>query len=150
MGRGKIFLFVFVGALLTSCGNFSKIVIGDISGVNIKGLEDNALVVSVRLPVENPTLYKITVTELDSKVFMNDQYLGKIIMEDKIVFPAKSNEVHDIDLNIRLANIFGAAITMMKLRSGQRINFRLEGELTARSALLKRKIPFSEVREVVI
>lgn len=150
MSKGKIFLFLIVGTLLTSCGNFSKIVIGEISGVSIKGLEDNALVVAVRLPVENPTMYKITVTELDSKVFMNDQYLGKIIMEEKIVFPAKSHETHEIDLNIRLANIFSAAITMMKLRSGQRIRFRLEGELTARSALLKRKIPFSEKREVVI
>lgn len=150
MSKGKIFLFLIVGTLLTSCGNFSKIVIGDINGVSIKGLEDNALVVGIRLPVENPTMYKITVTDFNSKVYINNQYLGKIIMEDKIIFPAKSDEVHEVDLNIRLANIFGAALSMMKLKSGQRINVRMEGELTARSALLRRKIPFTETREVVI
>lgn len=150
MSRGKIVLILIVSFLITSCGNFSKITIGEISGVTIKGIDDNALLVAVSIPVGNPTLHKITITDFDSKVFINNQYLGKIIMDDKIVFPSKSDTVYDVDLNIRLANLFGAALTMMNLRSGQRIEIRMEGELTARSALMKRKIPINETREVVI
>jgi LEA14-like dessication related protein len=150
MSKGKIILFLVVTVFFSSCGNFSKITIGNISGIKVIGLEDNALVVAVRIPVENPTLHKITITDFDSKVFINNQYLGKILMNDKIVFPSKSDEVYDIDLNIRLANFFGAALTMMNLRSGQRIIIRMEGELTGRSALMKRKIPVNETREVVI
>jgi LEA14-like dessication related protein len=150
MSRRKIILFLIIALLSTSCGNFSKITVGNISGVTIKGLEDNALVMAVKIPVENPTLHKITVTDFDTKVFINDQYLGKILMDDKIIFPSKSNDVYDIDLNIRLANFFGAALTIMNLRSGQRINIRMEGELTARSALVRRKVPINEIREVVL
>jgi LEA14-like dessication related protein len=133
-----------------SCGNFSKITVGNINGIKVKGIEDNALKVEVKIPVENPTMHKITVTEFDSKVFINDKYLGKIIMNDKIVFPSKSDDVYNVDMNVRLANFFGAALTIMNLRSGQRINIRMEGELTARSGLMRRKIPINETREVVI
>lgn len=150
MSRGKIIIYLVATMLLSSCGNFSKITIGEIRDITIKGIKDNALVVAVRVPVENPTLYKITLTDFDSKVFINNQYLGKIRMDDRIVFPSKSEAVYDVDLNIRLANLFGAALTVMNLRSGQRIMIRMEGELTARSALVKRKIPVNESREVVI
>ena len=150
MNRGKILLFLFVTLCIVSCGIFSKLTVGNINALSVKGIENNALVTSVRIPVENPTMYKITVTEFDSKVFINDQYLGKFIMADKIVFPSKSDDVYNVDFNIRLANLFGAALTMMNLRRGQRITIRLEGELTARSALMRRKIPIHETREVVI
>lgn len=150
MYKRKIVFFLAAILIATSCGNFYKITVGNISGLKVKGIEDNALVVAVRIPVENPTLHKITVTGLDSKVFINDQYLGKVIMDDKLIFPSKSDDVYEVDLNIRLVNFFGAALTMMNLRSGQRINLRLEGELTARSALMKRKIPINETREVII
>jgi LEA14-like dessication related protein len=150
MSRGKIVFILIVTFISTSCGNFSKIAIGEINGITIKGIEDNALIVAVRIPVENPTLHKITITDFDSKVYINDQYLGKVLIDDKIVFPSKSDAVYDVDLNIRLANFFGAALTMMNLRSGQRIKIRMEGELSARSALMKRKIPVNETREVVI
>lgn len=150
MSRGKILIFLIITLLTVSCSNFSKISVGNIRGLTVKGIEDNALVVTVRIPVENPTMHKITVTDFDSKVFINNQYLGKIMMDDKIIFPSKSNDVYDVDVNIRLANFFGAVLTMMNLRSGQRINIRIEGELTARSALVKRKIPINETREVVI
>jgi LEA14-like dessication related protein len=150
MNKLKLYLFLPIILIAVSCGNFSKITIGNITDLEVKGIENNALVVTVRIPVENPTLHKITVTDFNSKVFINDQYLGKINMEDKILFPAKSDDVYEVDMNIRLANLFGAALTMMNLRSGQRIKLRLEGELTGRSALMKRKIPINETREVII
>jgi len=138
------------GIILASCGNFSEISVGEVRDLKIKGIEDNALLVSISLPVENPTLHKITITDLDSKVYVNNQYLGIILMDDKLILPSRSQELYHVDLKIRLANLFGAALSMMNLRRGQRIIFRLEGELKARSALVKRKIPIKETRQVVI
>ena len=59
-------LFILV---LSSCNGFSKIEIGDVREISIKGFKDNALLVSLKLPIDNPSNYKITVLELDSKVF---------------------------------------------------------------------------------
>ena len=58
--------------------------------------------------------------------------------------------LHDLVLKVRLANFLGTAIGIMSLKKGQVVNFRLEGTVTVRSILVKRKIPINEVRNVTI
>ncbi|MBA7522518.1 hypothetical protein ES705_14637 [subsurface metagenome] len=136
--------------LFTSCSNFSEIYVGEVREFTVKGFEDNALVVTAAIPVTNPTLYKIRITEIDLKVYMNNQYLGKIHSIEQLVLPAKSDETYNMDLNVRVVNLFGAALTMINLKKGQKINFRMEGTITARSVLVKKRIEIHEERIVVI
>ncbi|RPJ73161.1 MAG: hypothetical protein EHM20_12705 [Alphaproteobacteria bacterium] len=143
----SLFLLLFFSV---SCGNYSKITIGQINGVVIKGFEGNALIVSVRVPVDNPTRHKITISDFDTKIFMNNQYLGKMILSDPLVLKAKSDQVYDLLMEIRLANLFGTALNIMNLKSGQIVLFRLEGTVQSRSLLLRRKIEINESREVII
>lgn len=146
------FLPFTLGILLifSSCGGFSDIVVGEVQEVNIRGFEDNALLVDVRLPVENPTLHRITILDIDSKVYLGNQYLGRVTSVERIVLKANSKDIYDLSLRIRLANVFGTAFTLMKLKSGQKALIRVEGTITARTMVLKKKIPFEETREVVI
>ena len=141
------FIFIF---FLTSCGRYSEIVVGEINGVTINGFEENSLLVTLHVPVENPTHHKITVSEFDTRLFMNSQYVGKLTSADVVVLPPKSKMVHDLVLKVRLANFLGTAIGIMSLKKGQVVNFRLEGTVTVRSILVKRKIPINEVRNVTI
>ncbi len=142
-------LFIYTLALV-SCGKYAEITIGDISNINIEGFENNALAVSMSIPIDNPTRHKITITGFDTRVFMNDQYLGKITSSDQpVVIKAKSNSIHEVKLNIQLANLFGMAMNLMNLKKGKRVRLRLEGEVTARSMLIKKRIPINESREIV-
>ena len=136
--------------LLSSCGNFSKITVGEVKDFTVNGFKDNALLASVSVPVDNPTHHKITITEIDLKVYMNNQYLGKVNTIEPVVLPSKSYGNYDIDLKIRVANFFGAALTLMSLQKGQVIIFRMEGSVVARSMLMKNKFEICEERKVVI
>jgi LEA14-like dessication related protein len=146
--KQNIFLLFIV--LFTSCGNFSKITVGEIKDFTVNGFEDNALLASVSIPVDNPTHHNITITDIDLKVYMNNQYLGKVNAIEPIVLLSKSNRNYNIDLKVRVANFFGAALTLMNLQNGQIILFRMEGTVSARSMLLKKKFEISEERKVVI
>ncbi len=141
--------FLFL-VLLTSCGRFSEITVGEIHGVTIKGFEENSLVVTFYIPIENPTLHRITISDFDTRLFMNSQYVGKISSADVIVLPSRSNMVHEITMHVRLANFLGMAIGIMNLKKGQNVNFRIEGTVSARTVLVKRKIEIDEVRNVTI
>jgi LEA14-like dessication related protein len=145
----KNIFIILIPLTLCSCGNFSEVIIGEISGVTIKGFEENALIVQLQLPVKNPTLHKITITDLDTKLFMNEQYLGKLNTKDPIVIRSKSSEVKEILLVVRFSNFLGAAINMMNIQKGQKVKFRLEGEIHARSMLISKTIPINESHEVV-
>ena len=150
MIRLKYFSYFLFIVFLTSCGRYSEIVVGEINGVTINGFEENSLVVTLRVPVENPTCHRITISEFDTRLYMNSQYVGKLTSSDVVVLPPKSDMVHDMVLKVRMANFLGTAIGIMSLKKGQVVNFKLEGTVTARSVLIKRKIPVNEVRDVTI
>ncbi len=150
MIRLKYFAYFIFIALLTSCGRFSEITVGEINSITINGFEDNALLVTLRVSVENPTFHRITISDFDTRLYMNSQYVGKLTSIDVIVLPPKSDMVHDIVLRVRLANFLGTAIGIMNLKKDQNVNFRLEGTVSARTKLIKRKIAIDEVRNVTI
>ena len=144
----NIYLLFVVYFLVLSCGRFSDITIGDISGVNVKGFEENALIVELNVPIDNPTMHKIRISKFDAKIYMNNQYLGKVSNKSPLVLNARTNHVYNILLEIRLANIFGTAMNIMSIGKGQKVKFRIDGTLSARTLLLFKKIEISESREV--
>jgi LEA14-like dessication related protein len=147
--RKRYISLLFI-VLFSSCGNFSRITVGEVKDFSVNGFEDNALLASVSVPVDNPTHHKITITDIDLKVYMNNQYLGKVNTIEPVVFPSKSYGNYDIDLKIRVANFFGAALTLISLQKGQVIIFRMEGSVGARSMLMKKNFKICEERKVVI
>lgn len=150
MVRLKFLIYFIFIVFLASCGRFSEITVGEINGITINGFEENSLLVTLRVPVENPTHHKITISDFDTRLYMNSQYVGKLTSADVVVLPPKSDMAHDLVLKVRLANFLGTAIGIMNLKKGQVVNFKLEGTVTARSVLVKRKIPVNEIRNVTI
>jgi LEA14-like dessication related protein len=144
------FTLVILGLLLVSCGKLSEIKVGDVDKITVNGFEDNAVLISAEIAVINPTINRITITGFDTRVYLNEQYLGKVNSVEHIVIRSKSSEKYNIVFNIRLSNFLGTALAMMKFREGNKINIRIEGTITARSLLIRHKINVSESRELVL
>jgi len=150
MVHSKTYLLFLTLLLLISCGRFSEITIGDISGVTVKGFRNDVLLIDVNIPVDNPTQHRITISDLDLRLSMNDHYVGKIQLDEKLVIPSNSEMVHGVTLQVQMANFISTGLMMMNMKKGQMVRFRLEGSITARSLLLKKEIPVDELREVII
>lgn len=150
MVRINRFSYLILIFLSVSCGRFAEITVGEFNGVTIKGFEENSLLVTLHVPIENPTFHRIVIKDFDTRLFMNTQYVGKISSEDVIVLPARSDQVYEINVRVRVANFIGTAISLMSLKKGQKVNFRLEGTVSARTALIRKTIAINEAREVII
>jgi LEA14-like dessication related protein len=151
MVRIKLNYSLFIlSFLLLSCGKLTEIKVGDVDNIVVKGFQDNALLISAEIEVTNPSRNKITVTGFDTHVYLNDQYLGKINSVDHIVINSKSAEKYNIVFNVRLSNFLGTAFAMMNLKEGNKVKIRIEGTITARSLLIKRKLNISESRNLVL
>jgi LEA14-like dessication related protein len=147
MYRMKLkFLLIFSIFLLLSCGKLSEIKVNNVENVVVSGFADNSVIITADISINNPTLSKITITGFDTRVYLNDQYLGKINSVEHIVIHSKSSEKYTILFKVRLSNILGTAFAMMNLKEGNKINVRVEGLITARSLMIKRKINVSESR----
>ncbi len=147
-GYTIIILILFAG--LISCGKISETEITNINSFKIKGFEGNALAVEADLSIKNPSGHRIHIKDIDAKIYIDKNYLGRINSIDPVSIKPRSSDIYAFVLYIRMANPLGAALTVMNLKQGQRINIKIEGEITARTSLIKRKIDIKEERSVVL
>lgn len=145
----KTYLYIlFIFPVIVSCGNFDDIEIGEPNKVNVVGFEENFLLVDVALPVKNPTIHTIVIQNINVRVFLNDKYIGKLVLDDNIRIKPKSNSVYELPVKVRLANLLGAAFIMMNLKKGSESDIRFEGEIQARSLFFRKTIEVNENRSM--
>jgi LEA14-like dessication related protein len=146
----KLFLILLSSLILTSCGDFEDIQIGEPQEFVVQGFEDNLLKISVALPVENPTLNRIKIQEIDAQVFLNNQYIGKLIVDEQVVIKPKSSNLYQLPVKVRIANILNTAFIMMSMRKGQQIEIRIEGVVKVRTLLLTKTIEINESNNITM
>ena len=144
-----ILAIVFI-SLIAACGNLDDIEIGDPKDVKIQGFEDNYLKLSTKIPVKNPSSYKITIKEIDVRVYLNGSYIGKLIIDENIEIKRKESREYDLPVKIRLNNVLGAAFIMMNMKQGQNVEIRFEGHVKAKTMLITREFPIDETKRIVI
>jgi LEA14-like dessication related protein len=145
----KILFFILITSLFfTSCGNFEGITLGELKEVKVSGFEDNFLKLNVTVPIDNPTVHRINIKEIDVRVFINQQYIGKLMVDEHILIRPKSEEIYSLPVKIRLANILNTAFIMMNLSKGQQVQFGFEGNIAVRTMLITRNIEIKETRSI--
>jgi LEA14-like dessication related protein len=145
-----VLVAIMLTLLLGSCGNLEKIEIGDPEEVKIQGFEDNHLMVFARIPVNNPSIYSIKIKEIDVRVHLNGQYIGKLIVDETIKVKRKDSGIYELPVKIRLANVLGAAFIMMNTRQGEKVEFRFEGRVKAQTMLVTKEFPIDETKRFVL
>ncbi|MBN1953226.1 MAG: hypothetical protein JW801_18620 [Bacteroidales bacterium] len=150
MNRLKFLAGIFIIILVASCGRYKDIQIGEVQDFEIKGFNKDALVLEIKVPIDNPSVFNIEITEMDARVYINDKYIGKVNSTDTVMLHKKSEEVHDLNMNVRLANFLGSAMKVMNLKKGSQIHLRLEGFMMARVMGLRKKVSFDESKDVVL
>jgi LEA14-like dessication related protein len=144
----SLFFLLLTSLFFISCGKFEDITLGDLQNVEVAGFEDNYLKLNVEVPIENPTLHRINIKAIDVRVFINQQYIGKLIVDEQVLIKSKSSKVYQLPVKIRLANILNTAFLMMNLSNGKQVQFNFEGTVTVRTMLISREIDIKETRLV--
>ena len=151
MNKNKVsavFCFFILAITVSSCGRFDEIEIGEPQEIQVRGFEENSLVVFAAIPVDNPTIHRIFLKEIDLRVSMNNRYIGKLLVDEKILIKPMHKEVYRLPVKIRLANILNMAFVMMNMKKGQEVNFKFEGTVKVKTMLITKTIPIDETRNI--
>ncbi len=135
------FLILFT---INGCGNFEDIEIGDINRVQFKGFVNNAVTFEAIVPISNPTNTRFRVKEIDLRTTINGNYLGRVICDEVVIIPSKSDIEHRFVLRMHVANILQSAAFFMKSSHGNRYHIEIEGHVKVRSLLITKVIPVKE------
>ena len=145
MNKDKITIvtFLFLLLLTASCANLENIVVGDVSDVKFRGFVDNTLAFNVVVPVENPSNVRFKIKEVNVKATVNGEYIGRILSDDVVVIPPRSDDEHVFLIKIHLLR---GASTVMHASRNKSMEVEVDGYIKAKSYLMNRKIPVYEKR----
>ena len=106
MKRNILYILLFIPVfLLLSCINPDKFEVGDIEEVKFGGFNDNKLNLKLIVPVNNKNFYNVKITKINLKAYYKDRLLGYLDSDEKIILKSKTNDVYEIPVAIKLANL---------------------------------------------
>lgn len=137
---GGIFLLCAVSIFLTSCLGWilekPSFTLRGI-GVSPRSLTEMNLLVS--LDVQNPNRFDLTLRSFECTMHLGSEEVGKGRLEREIVIPSSSTTTIQVPVDLRLKNLTGGLIAILKTGG---LPYRIEGKAGLRTAFGSVEIPF--------
>lgn len=128
--------------ILQGCVQYKEVKISQIERVGVKKFSITEIEFFVELQIENPNNYKISITDGDLDLYIKDKKIGKTILQNKLVLPKKSNDVHEIVISTPLKDVLGGTIPFVLGMIGKKnILVHVQGEIKAKAKGIVKKIP---------
>jgi len=134
--------------LLSSCGAYKSVYIGNVEGVNFRGMVDNKVSLELKIPVTNPNNYNLKIKSMDLDVSINGNYLGKMKNANEVVIPKKSDEIQNLLVDIHMKNALAGVATFYRLRKESKFEMEITGTIKVKALLKGKTIQVSEKQTV--
>jgi len=127
----KLFHFLFLPLLFlhtVASSQVKALQYQDVSSVRVEkaDLEQATLVADLRF--YNPNSYRMELKDGDVDAYINDQYVGKALLDQRTVVPARDTFLLPVAITVRMEKIFTNALDLL---SDKEIKVRLDGNVKA-------------------
>ena len=137
-------LFILSLLLLAGCKGIEDITMTGISGVEFKGMENNAITFSALVGVSNPSSVGFRVSEVNLKTQVDGNFLGTLTTTNKIRIPAHSDTSYRMNFTLTMANLITGASSLYSLSRKKQVTLDMQGYIKARSWLTTKKTEIKE------
>ncbi len=124
--------------------NFNNVEVGKIEDLIFNSFKENIVELSLKVPISNPNNFGFRIKEINLRTTVNSYYLGRVTSDDVIIIPAKSNEIHNLKIKLRITNIIQGITVFFSLFKEDNIEVEIEGYIKFKSVLITRKIYVKE------
>ena len=131
----KLFTFISFILLVSSCNNYKDLVIDEVKSYHFKGFDDNKLVFTLIVPVENPNNRNIVVSEVNLKAYSKNIPLGEVETINKLVFLKHVKQDYEIPVTIRITNLL-AGFSLLTNSSNIIKQLTFDGYIRVRKGLI--------------
>lgn len=134
-------LLIFILVLLSSCSGFKELSVSDIQSLSVQNIDSKRATFKVGVTIKNPNSFKIKVTSGEINVKLGKRDIGKAVLQNKIVIPAKSEKTHEFEISTDISTLGLAAIPMIaELIRSKKTFVTLYGYVKGRALFISRKI----------
>ncbi|MBN2610525.1 MAG: LEA type 2 family protein [Bacteroidales bacterium] len=134
IGFAGIFIF------LASCGKIEEIEIRGADNFKYKGFKDNHIELEADINIYNPSGFKIRIKEIDMRLVVNNEYLGRLYNSGDIVIRPHSEGYITVPFRLRITNIFAGVSAVKKYYNQKNLKVEVDGTVTGRAGIIRKKI----------
>jgi len=139
----KIIPFLLVISLvISSCLSYEEVTLTKVVDTKVKSFTAEKVEMEISLQINNPNNYKITITNTDLDIMLNGTALGKAIVDQRIVIPKKSNNVHTFTVKLKNKDLASKAMpAMLGAALGGSMRMTVKGTIKAKAKMISKKVP---------
>ncbi len=135
----QILIFIFSAVLLGACSVFETPELVSFDGYKLNEMNANNIKVNLDVVIDNPNWYAIKVKNAAVDLFVEDNKLGEIKINEKIKMKRKKESKIAVPLTLELEQ--GAMIKMVGWAVRDSINLQFRGYVKAGTFFFYKKFP---------
>lgn len=142
----KSILFICCLLLLNSCLEFQEVEFVDMEDIKIEKVEGRKLSLLISVKLLNPNIFSIKIKPSIVDVYIEEQLVGKINLNNKIKIIKRKEKTYAVPLQVDLED--GALIKFLKYSFKEKIKIHIKGKVKGSVFGITKKIDVDEIQEI--
>ncbi len=142
-----IFL-LFAAFTFTSCEIYQEVKVKRVEDFDLSELTNNHVAAVLRIGLENPNPYKITLYESDLELRIDGNVAGTLSLAEPVVLGPKSSQVYDVKVFTHITDVEGFLGNALSLMFKDEIELQASGYVQAKGLGIKKMVPLSFTKPI--
>ena len=142
-----IFL-LFTVFTFTSCEIYKDVKVNRVEEFDLSEFTNNHVAAVLRIGLENPNPYKITLYESDLELRIDGNVAGTLTLAEPVVLGPKSAQVYDVKVFTNITDVEGLLGNALSLMFKDEIILEASGYVQAKGLGVKKMVPFSFTKPI--
>lgn len=140
------FLFLIVG--LTSCEIYKDVKVKRVEEFDLSEFTNSKVSAVLRIGLENPNPYKITLYESDLELRIDGNVAGTLTLAEPVVLSPKSAKIYDVKVFTNITDVEGFLGNALSLMFKDEIELQASGYVQAKGLGVKKMVPLSFTKPI--
>ena len=139
---------LFTMLTFTSCEIYQEVKVKRVEDFDLSELTNNHVAAVLRIGLENPNPYKITLFESDLELRIDGNVAGSITLAEPVVLAPKSSKVYDVKVFTNISDVEGFLGNALSLMFKDEIELQASGYVQAKGLGVKKMVPLSFTKPI--
>ena len=139
---------LFTVFTFTSCEIYQEVKVKRVEDFDLSELTNNHVAAVLRIGLENPNPYKITLYESDLELRIDGNVAGTLSLAEPVVLDSKSSQVYDVKVFTNIPDVEGFLGNALSLMFKDEIELQASGYVQAKGLGVKKMVPLSFTKPI--
>jgi len=141
-------ILFFIAFTFTSCEIYKDVKVKRVEEFDLSELTNSKVSAVLRIGLENPNPYKITLFESDLELRIDGNVAGTLTLAEPVVLAPKSSQVYDVKVFTNITDVEGLLGNALALMFKDEIILEASGYVQAKGLGVKKMVPFSFTKPI--